>query len=94
MDPVQPTATQMTMETPQTPSKQEEQVMRLRGGGACADCLAYEHLSFLFYEHWLTDFLVSSCAAGLQTNLPSAVVKRQGTVRGTASNLTRDIYLL
>ena len=45
MDVTQPTATAMTMEAPQqTTTKQEdEQVKRLRGGGAFADCLAYRH---------------------------------------------------
>lgn len=49
MDPVQPAATAMpTVDASQqqTPSKQEEeQVLRLRGGGCFTDCLAYAPLS-------------------------------------------------
>lgn len=43
MDTSQPTATTMSLDAaPQetAPKQQEEQVMRLRGGGACTDCLA------------------------------------------------------
>ena len=39
----QPSPTTMTVDAAQqetAPKQQEEQVMRLRGGGACADCLA------------------------------------------------------
>ena len=44
MDPVQPAATAMptvNASQQQVPSKQEEEVLRLRGGGCCTDCLAY-----------------------------------------------------
>jgi hypothetical protein len=43
MDTAQPVATTMTTEPAQQTSAQkqdDEQVMRLRGGGACTDCLA------------------------------------------------------
>jgi hypothetical protein len=43
MEPTQPAVIEMTMDpnAPKAPSKQEEEVKRLRGGGACTDCLAY-----------------------------------------------------
>jgi hypothetical protein len=46
MDPVQPVANTMTLEGAQQErtSPQTEEVMRLRGGGACVDCLAYKTL--------------------------------------------------
>ena len=71
MEPTQPAANEMTMDpnVAKVPSKQEEEVKRLRGGGICTDCLAYHSPNPC---SGLANSLVLSCVVGLQTSWLSA----------------------